>query len=171
MSNKSHKRGTRLDYALSKKNMIYKWLMQGLTLADVAEKLGVSRSWFFSALKSCPDLNAVKEEAFADRRERINNTLYSLAIGNYTSKIKHTNKTRTIDKVGDKDAVSRVQSCTKEDIYEHVGDPNIKALSLIVHQMEMQDCIGSNAINEINDTLNLPEDFVYADVSEDDTEA
>lgn len=169
MTKKSHKRGTRLEYALSKKNMIYKWLMQGLTLADVAEKLGVSRSWFFDALKSSPELNAIKEEAFADRRERVNNTLYSLAIGTYTSKVKHTNKTKTTDKVGDKE-VTKVQEYTKEDVYEHTNDPNLKALALIVHQMEMQAASGAEDCANIDDTLDMPEDFVYADVAIDEPE-
>ena len=99
-----HKKGTNLDYVLSKKNLIYKWIMQGLTISDVAEKLGVSRSWLFDAFKSCAELNEVKESAFDDRRERVNNTLYKLALGTYTSRVKHTNKTTHTEKVGDKDS-------------------------------------------------------------------
>lgn len=160
-----HKKGTNLDYVLSKKNLIYKWIMQGLTISDVAEKLGVSRSWLFDAFKSCAELNEVKESAFDDRRERVNNTLYKLALGTYTSRVKHTNKTTHTEKVGDKDEVSVTETTRKEDVFEHVDDPNLKAMALIVKQMELQGGL-SKAENTIEDTLELPEDYVYTDVED-----
>ena len=164
-SRSKHKKGTNLDYVLSKKNLIYKWIMQGLTISDVAEKLGVSRSWLFDAFKSCAELNEVKESAFDDRRERINNTLYKLALGTYTSRVKHTNKTTHTEKVGDKEEVSVTEVTRKEDVFEHVDDPNLKAMALIVKQMELQGGL-SKAENTIEDTLTLPEDYVYTDVED-----
>ena len=164
-SRSKHKKGTNLDYVLSKKNLIYKWIMQGLTISDVAEKLGVSRSWLFDAFKSCAELNEVKESAFDDRRERVNNTLYKLALGTYTSRVKHTNKTTHTEKVGDKEEVSVTEVTRKEDVFEHVDDPNLKAMALIVKQMELQGGL-SKAENTIEDTLTLPEDYVYTDVED-----
>ena len=50
-------------------------------------------------------------------------------------------------------------------MFEHVDDPNLKAMALIVKQMELQGGL-SKAENTIEDTLELPEDYVYTDVED-----
>ena len=157
-----------IQYLLKKKNLIYKWIVNGLTISDVAAKLGVSRSWLFEAFKSNAEIAAVRDEAYNDRREKLSCTLYQMALGNYKTRVRRTKTTKsettiykedgTIDKTVTSDTVVE----HSDDIIEHINDPNLKAMSMILrHEAENQ---AEEKQNIIEDTISDVEDLTYIDV-------
>lgn len=162
-----------IDYVIKKKNLIYKWIYNGLTISDVANKLGVSRSWLFEVFKNNPELAELKEQAYMDRRERLENTLYQMALGNYKTKVRRTTTvskiTKRIDKSGKTVSTeySDVITESSEDIIEHVDDPNFKAITLIMNRegIKAQQDIPST----IEDTIEEPVEMTFIDVEKDGT--
>lgn len=162
-----------IDYVIKKRNLIYKWIYNGLTISDVANKLGVSRSWLFEVFKNNPELAELKEQAYMDRREKLENTLYQMALGNYKTKVRRTTTvskiTKRIDKSGKTVSTeySDVITESSEDIIEHVDDPNFKAITLIMNRegIKSQQDIPST----IEDTIEAPVEMTFIDVEKDGT--
>ena len=159
-----------IEYLLKKKNLIYKWIVNGLTMSDIADKLSVSRSWLFEAFKKSDELKALKEEAFSSRREKLSCTLYQMAFGNYKTKVRHTNTKKSSVERYDKSGKllnredSDVVTTHTEDIIEHIDDPNLKAISLLLNREGIQsETIGAQ---EITDTITDTSDFDFVDVEE-----
>lgn len=160
-----------IAYLLKKKTYIYRWIVSGLTIADVASKLGVSRSWLFEAFKENAELAAIRDDAYADRRDKLSSTLFQMALGNYTTRVRHTKTTKgTVTSYDDKgnviktDTVDTVVTNT-DDTIQHIGDPNLKAITLIMNQMGNKD--NKEQENVIEDTLDCNTDFTFADVAQD----
>lgn len=159
-----------IGYLLKKKNLIYKWIVNGLTMSDIADKLSVSRSWLFEAFKKSDELKTLKEEAFSARREKLSCTLYQMAFGNYKTRVRHTNikksSVESYDKAGKliKREDSDVVTTHTEDVIEHIDDPNLKAISLLLGK----EGINSEPISEqeITDTITDTSDFEFIDVEE-----
>ena len=161
-----------VDYVIKKKNLVYKWIYNGLTISDVANKLGVSRSWLFEVFKNNDELAELKEQAYADRREKLENTLYQMALGNYKTKVRRTTTvskiTKRIDKSGKTTSTeySDVITESSEDIIEHVDDPNFKAITLLMNRE------GIKAVQDIpstiEDTIEEPDKMTFIDVEKDD---
>lgn len=161
-----------IDYVIKKKNLIYKWIYNGLTISDVANKLGVSRSWLFEVFKNNTELSELKEQAYADRREKLENTLYQMALGNYKTKVRRTTTvskiTKRIDKNGKTISTEHSDVITEssEDIIEHVDDPNFKAITLLINRegtTKLQE-----VHNEIEDTIKEPSEMTFVDVEKED---
>ena len=147
------------DYLLLKREIIYKWLCNGVTMTNIAKKLGVSRSWLFDMFKKTEWLDDLRKQAAAERYEKVHNTLFQLAVGDYITKSKHTRKTTQVDGEGNK-----VSSTVIEDnTIEHEGDPNMRAMSIYMRTENITNKPEDNI--KINDTI-TPEDFEYVDVAE-----
>lgn len=161
-----------IEYVIKKKNLIYKWIYSGLTISDVANKLGVSRSWLFEVFKNNTELAELKEQAYADRREKLENTLYQMALGNYKTRVKRTTTiskvTKRIDTSGKITSTeySDVITESSEDIIEHIDDPNFKAITLL---MNREGTTKSQEVhNEIEDTIKEPNEMTFVDVEKED---
>lgn len=154
-----------LAYALSKKNLIYKWIMQNSTIADVADKLKVSRSWLFKAFAENSELNEIKEAAFADRRDKIEANLYERASGTYKVTIRRS-KTSSVtrEETDSQGIVTKVRTSPvtehTEETIEHVGDYDMKAIAMILKmngkRAEMPD--------GLVDTITDEDAFEFVDV-------
>ena len=149
------------DYLLSKKNLIYKWIVSGLTIGDVAEKLGVSRSWLFEQFASVEELNAVKTSAFDARREKLSNNIYKLALGTYKTTVKTRNKSTVIDDSGE----SETKTIISEETVEHIDDSHYKAL---VFALSMTESDKTKTIEDkvsiVDDVCEINSGFEYCDV-------
>ena len=167
---KSH--NATVDYVIKKKNLVYKWIYNGLTIADVANKLGVSRSWLFEVFKNNDELAELKEQAYADRREKLENTLYQMALGNYKTRVRRTTTvskiTKKIDKSGKTTSTeySDVITESSEDIIEHVDDPNFKAITLLMNREGIKAV--QDVPSTIEDTIEAPDKMTFIDVEKDD---
>lgn len=160
---------TTLDYLLKKKNMIYKWIVQGLTIADVAEKLYVSRSWLFEMFKANQELNDIKNQAFEDRRDRLENTIYQMALGNYKTRVRKSKTTKaTTSKL---DSNGKVVSTETSDVVtehsdetvEHINDPNLRAIAIIKRQEGITKAEDTAAT--IDDTIGTDPEMTFVDVA------
>lgn len=151
------------EYLILKSKNIYMWLVSGHTFSDIAKRLGVSRSWLFEQFKSNPQLDELRKSALAERAEAVNNTLYNLAIGNYTTRTVHT-KTVTTTESG----TSKTVSTTTEDRFEHIADPNLAALGMLTRQMAATNARAEGTA-EIDDTISEAdvEKFTYVDVTKE----
>ena len=161
-----------VDYVIKKKNLVYKWIYNGLTIADVANKLGVSRSWLFEVFKNNDELAELKEQAYADRREKLENTIYQMALGNYKTKVRRTTTVSKITKKIDKSGktlsteYSDVITESSEDIIEHVDDPNFKAITLLMNREGIKAV--QDVPSTIEDTIEEPDKMTFIDVEKDD---
>lgn len=149
-------------YLFMKRDNIYKWLITGITMTDIAKKLGVSRSWLFDQFNKFEWLNDLRESAKAERSERVNNTLFQLAIGDYITHAKYT--TKTTQKDGDGNSVT--STLIEDKKVEHKQDPNLRAMAIYMRQQAALNN-RQETNSKISDTIS-PDEFEYADVETDD---
>lgn len=161
-----HKRGphnpnANAEFILANRDKFYKWIVQGLTYDQIAPKLGVSRSWLFNITNADPRIKQIKEEARAERRELVHNTLFQLAIGNYKTETRHSNTVKQTNNQGDV-----ITSKTDEtNVVEHINDPNMRALSIFIRNDNLAQ---SNEEARIRDSLDedYEDEYTYVDVAD-----
>lgn len=151
------------SYLLSRSKNIFNWIVNGFTMTDIAKKLKVSRSWLFEQFKANEELDNLRKSAYAAREEAINNTLYKLATGNYTTRVVHTQTVTT--KSGSDEA--KTVTITTEDIYEHSEDPNMSAIGVLSRTMAMRKT-NDETRPVISDTITDDDinNFTFCDVAE-----
>lgn len=148
------------EYLFMKKNLIFKWIANGITMTEVAHKLKVSRSWMLDMFNIYEDLDKMRKEALIERKERIHATLYSMAVGNYTTESTHTTKVTRTDGEGN----SSVDTIVEEDRHEHRNDPSLRALSIYMRTENLKN--QNPDASKILDSFE-PSSFEYVDVAEE----
>lgn len=160
-----------IPYVLSRSEDIYDMISNNYTIAEVAKELGVSRSWLFEVFKSTPSLNKIKEDAFAARMETIRSNLFKRASGNYTTTCIRTttNSIRTTSKTEDgSEIVTESDKVTErvEDVYEHIDDPDIKAIGMLLKFAPAPP----EEMPSIDDTITDADAYTFVDVEAAETE-
>lgn len=150
---------TDINHLLANKEKIYKYLCKGMSMDNIAKKLGVSRSWLFDQFNKYEWLDELRKSAKAERWEHIHNTMYQLAIGDYRTYAKHTTKTTATDNEG----VTSTNTVVEENTIEHRKDPNLRALGIY---MRSENLLPKENDTRIVDSLDDGE-YIYVDVAED----
>lgn len=166
--NHNTSRGENLAYALSEKDNIYKWITKDLlTIGEVANRLGVSRSWLFKAFAECAELNEIKEDAFAYRRDMVEGNLYKRAMGKYTTTITRRRTSYTEGRAADASGGTKTVKSTPvteviEETITHTGDYDLKAIAMVLK-------LGAATVEppcELDDTITQDDAYDFVDVSD-----